>query len=109
MNNAFNFHPSDPAIVREFKPVNKNVLVLLDVAAQASSSGLIYIPTTAQKEQQTGLIVSVSPDVDPEFGLSPRMRVLLDFTRGTIISEDSKHRRTFVSYDVNDIIATMEA
>lgn len=106
--NAFQYHESDPAKVRDFHPVNKNLLILLDITKQSSASGLILIPTIAQSEQCTGLVVHADPDIAEDFGIKPGVRVLLDSSRGTIIHANTKNKRTFVCYGIDDIIATME-
>lgn len=105
---TFTFDERDPDVVRKFRPTNNNVLVLLDVTKQASASGLIIMPTAVQLDECTGVVVSVSPEAEKATALSPTDRVLLMSSRGTMIHENSKAKRSFVLYDMNDIIATME-
>jgi co-chaperonin GroES (HSP10) len=105
---AFRFHEADPTNVRNFRPLNKNLLTLLDITKQCSKSGLILIPTSCQQEQATGVVVAMDPDIDPAFGITVGTRVLLDQASGVLIHDNTRNKRKFVCYNVTEITATME-
>jgi co-chaperonin GroES (HSP10) len=99
----FSFLESDPEHLRNFVPLSKRVLVLIDVPEQDSPKGLIYVPTQFQKESPSGLVVARASDTMEYIPMYAR--VLVDSSRGTQIHDDTKHGRRFVCYDEDDIIA----
>jgi co-chaperonin GroES (HSP10) len=102
------FLPTDDVKVREMKPLGQRILVLLDVAKQASDSGLIVIPAQCQREQPHGVIVQAADDFPVPIDTSLSPRVIVQNDAGVLIWEDTKRRRSFVMYNIEDVIALVE-
>jgi len=104
----FKFIESDPDVVRNFSPRNENVLVLLDLSPQSSASGLILIPTKFQATSPSGIIVASAPDIPEAYALVPGAHVMVSAGAGTMIHNDTKTKREFVCFKLEDILAIME-
>ena len=85
------------------KAIGKNLVIRPEELAEKSASGLLFLPESAKKIRQTGIVLSVGPKV--ELGISVGDRIAYEPNGGRMIQINGE---TVLLIDRSEVLAKEE-